>query len=231
MHGTLNDELRMRLSCLRRKAGLGRVPLPVMACAGIGFLVLLGFGVWHFWPSGTFGSDSDFAVVSSGGTEGNVSNASTVIGSQEGDEASLIAVDVEGAVKHPGLYKLKAGARIAEAVKAAGGLKKSASQGEVNLAQKLSDGEQVYIPISQGNSGSASAGGTGESGVRSDGKININRASSEELQQLSGVGESIAGRIIDYREANGNFKSVDDLTNVSGIGDARLAAIRDDICV
>lgn len=237
MTQVISSELRLRLSCLLRKAGLGRVPMPVLVCMCAGLVLLLGLSLWHFWPGG--GADAageDFAIETTHSDHNQEANANAGGGSTEG--AAKIAVDVEGAVKKPGLYRLDANARIDDAVAAAGGFKKSAARGEVNLAQALSDGQQVLIPFKSSGQASASPA-DGEAGTASaaaqsrdsNGKININTASAEELQKLSGVGESISARIIDYREKNGAFKSVDDLTNVSGIGDARLEAVRDQICV
>lgn len=232
----MSSELRLRLACLLRKAGLGRVPVPVLACMCAGLALLLGVSLWHFWPSGSASASEDFAIEAAQdaqaqeGTEG---------GAQAADAGAVaeLAVDVEGAVKKPGLYRLGAGARVNDAVVAAGGFKKGAARGGVNLAQELTDGQQVCIPFKQ-KSGSANAdgdvtgseAGSGQGNAAGD-KININTATAEELQKLSGVGESISARIVDYREKNGAFKSIEDLTEVSGIGDARLEAIRGQICV
>ena len=138
----------------------------------------------------------------------------------------------------PGLYELPRGSRAGDAIEAAGGMTKKAAQGSVNLALQLEDGQQVVVPSktegvpsSLGDAqASPSAGGPDDSS-NANGFVNINTATAEQLQQLSGIGEALSQRIIDYRESNGAFASVDDLTKVSGIGDARLESIRDGICV
>ena len=148
-------------------------------------------------------------------------------------QASIV-VDVEGAVNAPGLYTLPANARVGEAIQAAGGLAANALPGAANLAQKLADGEQVTIPtIEQAQDGeqtNTSSSKTGSS-TKKEAKININTAGAEELQELSGVGPALSERIIAYREANGRFARIEDLQNVSGIGETRFANLKDKICV
>lgn len=131
-----------------------------------------------------------------------------------------------------GLYALPADSRVGDAIQAAGGLAADAQLGAANLAQKLSDGEQVIIPAIE-DAQEATPGNTGvtESSMRTDGKININTAGAEELQELSGVGPALSERIIAYREANGRFARIEDLQNVSGIGETRFANLKDKICV
>lgn len=174
-------------------------------------------------------------------------------GSQE--PAVSIFVHVIGAVREPGVYELSQGSRVSDAVDAAGGTTSKASVDSVNLARVLNDGEQVLVPTKAqvkdqgkvaGQDGSAasqegsaaagsaaSSGSAGSSGSPSAGagKININTASSDELQTLKGVGPATAQKIIDERTANGPFAKVDDLTRVSGIGEKKLASIRDSITV
>lgn len=236
MASAVLGELRLRLSCLLRKAGLGRVPAPVLACMCTGLVLLLGVSLWHFWPSDIAVSTGEDFAIDAQQTGQELSPEDAQDGSGAGASVEL-AVDVEGAVKRPGLYRLQGDARIDDAVAAAGGFKKSAARGEVNLAQALSDGQQIYVPFKSASpeaspvgDAAENAGAAGQEASSGD-KININTATAEELQKLSGVGESISARIIDYREKNGSFKSVDDLTEVSGIGDARLEAIRDQIRV
>jgi competence protein ComEA len=137
-------------------------------------------------------------------------------------------VHVSGAVVEPGLYRLSAGARLFDAVAAAGGLADDADAAAVNLARTIDDGEQIHVPVV----GEAPAPGTG-SGVpgAAGGKIDLNTADLATLDQLPRVGPAIAQRIIDWREANGRFTSVDDLLGVPGIGDKMLSGIRDLVTV
>ena len=152
-----------------------------------------------------------------------------------------IVVDVDGAVAHPGLYKLPPDSRVQAALAAAGGLSPQADVHRINRAAKLHDGQKLYV-LSQGESGPPQAasggqscegqsctsaeGGVAGSDTEGQGLVNINTANATQLTQLPGVGPAIAQKIIDYRTANGPFTSVDDLTKVPGIGAAKLAQIK-----
>ncbi|HFI0715348.1 TPA: helix-hairpin-helix domain-containing protein [Streptococcus suis] len=144
------------------------------------------------------------------------------------EEPSQLVVDVKGAVAKPGLYTLAAGARVNDAVKAAGGLTSQADPKSVNLAQKLSDEAVVYVASKDENI-SVVTSTTASSAMSPEGnesKVNLNTATEADLQTISGIGAKRAADIIAYREANGGFKSVDDLNNVSGIGDKTMESIR-----
>ncbi|HEM6089906.1 TPA: helix-hairpin-helix domain-containing protein [Streptococcus suis] len=144
------------------------------------------------------------------------------------EEPSQLVVDVKGAVAKPGLYTLAAGARVNDAVKAAGGLTSQADPKSINLAQKLSDEAVVYVASKDENI-SVVASTTASSAMSQEGnesKVNLNTATEADLQTISGIGAKRAADIIAYREANGGFKSVDDLNNVSGIGDKTMESIR-----
>ncbi len=142
-----------------------------------------------------------------------------------------IIVDVTGWVHQPGVYEFAQGDRVIDAVERAGGARNGADLSVLNLAAPLTDGTQVIVP-KQGAGGSAAVapGDTG-TGMSSDGLININTASATEFETLSGIGEVLAGAIVDYRTENGPFASVDDLESVSGIGPATLEEIRDQVTV
>lgn len=152
-----------------------------------------------------------------------------------------IVVDVDGAVAHPGLYKLPPDSRVQAALAAAGGLSPQADAHRINRAAKLHDGQKLYV-LSQGESTpplaassgqgcegqacTSAEGGVAGSDTEGQGLVNINTANATQLTQLPGVGPAIAQKIIDYRTANGPFTSVDDLTKVPGIGAAKLAQIK-----
>ena len=152
-----------------------------------------------------------------------------------------IVVDVDGAVAHPGLYKLPPDSRVQAALAAAGGLSPQADVHRINRAAKLHDGQKLYV-LSQGESTpplaassgqgcegqacTSAEGGVAGSDTEGQGLVNINTANATQLTQLPGVGPAIAQKIIDYRTANGPFTSVDDLTKVPGIGAAKLAQIK-----
>ena len=131
----------------------------------------------------------------------------------------FLYVHVVGEVKSPGMYQLPIGARLVDAVFAAGGLTEEADNASVNLARELTDGEQIIVfSISQ----EGEAAGSTASGL-----VSLNRAGDKELEELPGIGPALAGRIVAWREANGGFKSVQDLLKVSGIGENLLAGVID----
>ena len=150
---------------------------------------------------------------------------------EESPEQDLITVDVKGAVKSPGIYDLPVGSRVHDAVQKAGGLTEEADSKSLNLAQKVSDEALVYVPTKGEEAASQqSASGTTPS-TSKDKKVNLNKASLEELKQVKGLGGKRAQDIIDHREANGKFKSVDELKKVSGIGAKTIEKLKDHVTV
>lgn len=140
-----------------------------------------------------------------------------------------VVVDVVGAVVSPGLYRLADGSRVADAVALAGGATRKANLSAVNLAALLVDGTQIIVPRKGEPApapATAGAAGTGSAGAPA-GRIHLNTASLEELETIPGVGPVTAQRIIDFREQNGPFKSVDELDAVSGIGPKRMEQLRE----
>ena len=146
-------------------------------------------------------------------------------------EQDLITVDVKGAVKSPGIYDLPVGSRVNDAVQKAGGLTEQADSKSLNLAQKVSDEALVYVPTKGEESASQQAGSGAPSSTSKDKKVNLNKASLEELKQVKGLGGKRAQDIIDHREANGKFKSVDELKKVSGIGAKTIEKLKDYVTV
>ncbi len=144
-------------------------------------------------------------------------------------ELPAIYVHVFGAVAEPGLYRLEDGARVIDVVAAAGGLTDDADETAINLARRVTDGEQLQVPVvgAAPADGSAGAGGA----IASDGRVNLNTADVADLDTLPRVGPAIAERIIQWREENGRFTSVDDLLSVPGIGEKMLASLRDLVTV
>ncbi|HJU50767.1 MAG TPA: ComEA family DNA-binding protein [Acidimicrobiia bacterium] len=140
-----------------------------------------------------------------------------------GSLESTLTVHVGGWVARPGLVDLPAHSRVADAIAAAGGLLPGASTETINLAEPLTDGTQVIVP------GPATASGSPQpqSGPAGDGRIHLNRASATELDELPGIGPVIAERIIAHRTEHGPFQAVEDLLDVPGIGEAKLASLRD----
>ena len=137
---------------------------------------------------------------------------------------STIKVYVSGQANLPGVYELPADSRADDALRAAGGPTSQADLDSVNLAKRLSDEDQIHIP---GRGEGGSAVGPGSSASSSTGKVQLNTATAQELESLPNIGPSRAKAILEYREKNGPFARVDDLTNVSGIGTGILESIRD----
>lgn len=149
-------------------------------------------------------------------------------------EPEKIVIHVAGAVKNPGVYTLEEGKRVKDAIEIAGGSLPEADLLRLNLAQKIHDEDKLYVPQigeTPDESESTSYGVTVGEGLKDDGKIDINTAGEAELTQLPGIGPVTAQKIIDYRAANGSFKSIDDIKNVSGIGDKKFEQIKDKIKV
>lgn len=151
----------------------------------------------------------------------------------------LVIVHITGAVKTPGIVKLPEEARIEDAIDKAGGLTEDADISDVNLAYVLEDGIKIKIPtISEEKNEEIIINSSGEGIVEkeisnnSENKIiNINKANETDLQTLPGIGASLAGRIVEYRDSNGKFNEIEDIKNVSGIGDSKYENIKNLICV
>jgi len=150
---------------------------------------------------------------------------------EESPEQDLITVDVKGAVKSPGIYDLPVGSRVHDAVQKAGGLTDEADSKSLNLAQKVSDEALVYVPTKGEEAASQQATSGTTASTSKDKKVNLNKASLEELKQVKGLGGKRAQDIIDHREANGKFKSVDELKKISGIGAKTIEKLKDYVTV
>ena len=146
-------------------------------------------------------------------------------------EQDLITVDVKGAVKSPGIYDLPVGSRVNDAVQKAGGLTEQADSKSINLAQKVSDEALVYVPTKGEEAASQQTASGTDSSTSKAKKVNLNKASLEELKQVKGLGGKRAQDIIDHRETNGKFKSVDELKKVSGIGAKTIEKLKDYVTV
>lgn len=164
------------------------------------------------------------------------------IKNSEEDISGEIYVDVSGAVRSPGVYAVPKKTRIFEAIEKAGGLKKDANIDSINRASFVEDGAKIVIPskadsesesttVDRGKDSSHTAAELSEQTAKNTGgKININSASNEELKRITGVGDAIAGRIIEYRNKS-RFSSIEDIKNVKGIGDAKFEKMKGEITV
>lgn len=154
---------------------------------------------------------------------------------EENEEMDFIQIYVTGEVEKPGVYQLPPDARVYQAIEMARSLP-TANLNTINLAQKLEDGQAIVVPA-QGEENSPDSLGntvsiTASAGMGGNGKVNINTASVQELdEKLPGIGPTLAQRIVDYRKIHGSFARVEDLNNVSGIGDKKYAEIQDLIVV
>ncbi len=216
---------------LGHKAAVVAILVVIAAASG------LAMASFNSRSSGVSFERSDEASASEVRGSGDASPDDADESSGKSSSAAEVYVDVDGAVVRPGVYRLKEGARVSQALDAAGGLTVEADVTGLNRASKITDGQKIYVPTVGEQQAAAAVGGAESSAATtpgagsSSGLVNINTASSAELQTLSGIGPSMAQSIIDDRSKNGPFASVDDLMRVSGIGEKKLAKIKDCICI
>lgn len=163
----------------------------------------------------------------------------------ENEDDEIIVIHIAGQIKKPGIIKIKEGARIADIIEKAGGLTEKANIDNINLAYIVEDGQKIIIPSKEDKEEIETITTENGDGIITDNaqntsvskgntttsKININNANMEELQTLSGIGEATANKIIEYRKENGNFKTIEDIKNVPGIGNAKYEEIKEKIKV
>ena len=179
-------------------------------------------------------------------TEDNLTTNTAVENNNEivEEENNTIVVHITGEINYPGVVVLKEGARVVDAIEAGGGETDEADLSSLNLAYMLSDGEKIYVPNKEETSQESQEreyitsakdnSEQSENGAKSTGtnfKININTAKQEELTQITGIGDSTAKKIIEYRTQNGKFKSIEDIKNIPGIGDRKFNAMKEEITV
>lgn len=160
-------------------------------------------------------TDASFAAADSGGS-------STGGGFSISGESGDLVVDVTGAVRRPGVYRMPAGSRVNDAVTRAGGPTGKAELEAVNLAARLADGQQVVVPERLTAGAAAAAGAAAE-----DGPISLGTATVEQLEEIDGIGPVTAGDIVEFRDQHGGLSSVDQLDQVPGIGPATMMALRE----
>lgn len=215
---------------------LTKKQLLIILGAGIAVICVIGY---YIYSSNSSESYEQLELISE--KKETEINKNVENNSEENEE---IVVHIAGEVKQPGIVKIKDGSRIADIIEKAGGLTDQANLNNINLAYIVEDGQKITIPSkqeeikehisNQGGEGIIQGNpemNTSQNTTIKNLKININKATKEELQSLSGIGESTAQKIIDYRKENGEFKQIEDLKNVSGIGEAKYNAIKDNIKV
>jgi competence protein ComEA len=213
----IGEPLRERLRALDRRelAGLLVVAVLIVAGATLWYVRSLPSSVNIDATAGGRGSDPLAAVAPS-------------------PTPALIIVDVAGWVRRPGVYEFRQGDRVIDAIRMAGGARHGADLMSINLAAPLTDGQQIVV-LRRGRAGPGGPVGAGGSGPPGTGGaeplVNLNTATMDQLESLPGIGPALAQRILDYRQEHGPFRSVEDLTNVSGIGDKRLADLRSKVTV
>jgi competence protein ComEA len=188
-------------------------PRHLLALWALGLVVVAVLGVRYLGRDG----DARPAAAPAIAVEEGASGAS-----------SRVTVHVAGAVRRPGVYRLAPRSRVVDAVRRAGGARHRADLSALNLAATLEDGRQVVVPL-RAAPGAPAASGT--AGAAVDAPVDINTATPEQLDELDGIGPGMAGAILEYREEHGGFGSVEELGQVPGIGEKRLAALREKVRV
>jgi competence protein ComEA len=164
------------------------------------------------------------------GDDAPAASAPAIRVGEEGGGASRVTVHVAGAVRRPGVYRLRASSRVVDAVRRAGGARARADLSSLNLAAKLEDGRQVVVPQRPPPGTPTAVAGAGAAAAP-DVPVDLNTATPEQLDELDGIGPGMAGSILEYREEHGGFGSVEELGQVPGIGEKRLAALREKVRV
>ena len=191
--------------------------------------VVIGLAVIFFWFYGA-GEEPE---LKDSAVQPDEELSETAEQSPDGGETGEIFVDIDGAVNKPGVYKVSEGTRLFQVIELAGGLTDDASTQSLNRAEAVYDGQKITVYSSDTEGYSQDDTGSGVSAEKgiTGGKVNINTADSVTLQTIPGIGPSKAARIIEYRESQGRFKKIDDIKNVTGIGDMTFENIKDYITV
>ncbi|MEA2313015.1 MAG: competence protein ComEA [Solirubrobacteraceae bacterium] len=191
-----------------------------LALGALALLALVGLGAWYSSHSGA-------------AARAPLATAPALKVSGGAGSAAVVVVHVAGAVRDPGVYRLKSGSRVDDAIARAGGARPRADLSALNLAAKLEDGRQVLVPLRPPAGGAAAAptasgpaGTTTSPGAAPAVPLNLNTATAEQLDALDGIGPATAAHILQYRQEHGGFGSVEELDQVSGIGEKRMETLR-----
>ncbi|MFR0585429.1 helix-hairpin-helix domain-containing protein [Lactobacillus porci] len=208
--------------------------------------VVLAAGAFFYWQQKPQPADNSALLSQTKLQSSSQSAASRQTGASSASSAASgkVVCDISGAVKEEGVYTLKSGSRLQDLIDAAGGLTSRAQIKAINRSLLLQDQDKVYIPykgektaaaptagIASNAAASSSSSSSSPAASSAAGKVNLNTATAADLQKLNGIGEKKAEQIIAYREQKGGFKSIDELKEVSGIGDKTFDALKDQITV
>ncbi|HAG68653.1 MAG TPA: hypothetical protein DCL38_01610 [Lachnospiraceae bacterium] len=197
-------------------------------------VLLVVFVTGLFSCRGKTDTEPELTMLSEMGSEADPLRVQPEEPLMEESQVLTVTVYVCGEVKAPGVYELSGGARIVDALKAAGGFTDKAAVSYLNQAELVSDGQKIYVPseeeLLEGSIVSPAAGAF-EKTEGSAGLVNINLADKAKLMTITGVGEAKADKIIAYREQSGSFKAIEDIMNVPGIKEGMFNKIKDQICV
>ena len=212
-----------REESLGGKLGFGKLDshaLAGIAVVAIALAILAGGNIARAAATTTFSLENESKSVIVAESTGSDSNE------------SALCVHVAGCVNTPGVYYLASGSRIVDAIEAAGGFTDDASADALNLASSVSDGMKVFVAsLQQDDQTNQGVNHLVEATMQGSSLVNINTASIAKLQELPGIGPSMAARIVAFRDQHGYFKSIEELMNVSGIGEKKLEALRDFVTV
>ena len=191
------------------------MPTRQLAAYGVALAAVVLLGAWYLSRGGDPAPEASPAAIK---VEG------------DGGGGKPVVVHVAGAVRQPGVYRMRANARVDDAVGRAGGATRRADLSQVNLAAQVEDGRQVVVPP-RVRADAAGGAAPAETPTTPGVPLNINTATLEQLDELDGIGPTTAQHILDYREEHGGFGSVEELGEVPGIGDVRLASLREQVRV
>jgi competence protein ComEA len=198
----------------------------ILIVCGLILIIIVGVGIYFFQNS-----EEDYSYLEI--ANNNLENTNV-----EEEKVTEIVVHITGQVVNPGIVKVNEGSRIIDAIEAAGGATAEADFSKINLAYVIEDGIKIYVPSINDNEEEYITENSGDNVIVNNSSkssekliVNINTASSDELQKLPGIGEAIATRIVNYRKENGKFGTIEDIKNVSGIGNSKFEKIKEYICV
>ena len=221
---------------------VSRLMIGIVVVGALSLVLIVGAGLWLINDAKEGASKGKSVRITSQPTSDKQANgaaAATKTGdaASSQEEAYRVTVHVAGSVQVPGVYTLLAQSRVADAIEEAGGFTRGASQASVNLAALVEDSSQIYIPskkeVAEGqgagpsvpSSSGGASGKVGPAGASTAGQININTATQAELESLPGIGPATAQKILEDRELNGPYATIQDLTRVSGIGDKKVQSL------